>query len=107
MSFETITPARLDEKLKRGEKILLIDVREPHEHEVARIEGARLLPLSRFEEWAGTLQPEDETFVLCHHGIRSAQVCAYLAGHGFGKMVNVAGGIDAWSRDVDKGVPRY
>lgn len=107
MDFETITPAELDEKLKRGEKFFLIDVREPQEHEAARIEAAQLLPLSRFQEWAGALNAEDEIVVICHHGIRSAQVCAYLAGQGFTKMVNLAGGIDAWSCDVDRSVPRY
>lgn len=107
MNFETITPAQLDERLKRGEKVFLIDVREPQEYEVARVEAARLLPLSRFQEWAEALNPEDEIVVMCHHGIRSAQVCAYLASEGFTKMVNVAGGIDAWSCEVDRSVPRY
>ena len=107
MPYETITPAKFAERLERGEQVRLIDVREPEEFELARVEGAELLPLSRFQEWAGTLNPEDEIVVMCHHGIRSAQVCAYLAQQGFARMVNLAGGIDRWSSEVDGSVPRY
>lgn len=93
--------------MKRGERLLLIDVREPVEHDLARVEGARLLPLSKFNEWSGTLNPDEEIVVMCHHGIRSAQVCAYLAEQGFKKLHNLAGGIDRWSYEVDASVPRY
>lgn len=107
MDYETITPAELDARLKRGDELLLIDVREVVEHEIARIESARLLPLSVFQEWAGTLDPEAEIVVMCHHGIRSAQVCAFLARQGFTKLSNLAGGIDRWSQEVDASVPLY
>jgi rhodanese-related sulfurtransferase len=107
MEYQTITPAELDARRKRGDELLLIDVREVFEHEVARIEGARLLPLSVFNEWAGTLDPAAEIVVMCHHGIRSAQVCSVLARQGFAKLSNLAGGIDRWSRDVDPLVPLY
>ena len=107
MSYETISPEQLAERRKSGEGPLLIDVREPHEYELARIEGAKLLPLSRFEEWADSLDPAEEIVVMCHHGIRSAQVCALLARHGYQKMRNLAGGIDRWSCEVDGRVPRY
>jgi rhodanese-related sulfurtransferase len=107
MTYETITPTEVAERLERGERVRLIDVREPEEFALARVEGAELLPLSRFEEWAGALKPEDEIVVMCHHGIRSAQVCAYLARQGFTRMINLAGGIDRWSVEVDRDVPRY
>ncbi|HMF58536.1 MAG TPA: rhodanese-like domain-containing protein [Pyrinomonadaceae bacterium] len=107
MNFETITPAALDECMKRGDEVNLVDVREEVEYEIARIEGARLLPLSRFNEWASTLSPEDEFVFMCHHGIRSAQVCSFLARQGFKKLHNLAGGIDGWSREVDQRVARY
>ncbi len=97
----------LDERLKRGDELLLIDVREAVEHQIARIEGARLLPLSAFAEWAGTLDPDEEIVMMCHHGIRSAQVCAFLAREGFKRLSNLAGGIDRWSREVDESVPLY
>jgi adenylyltransferase/sulfurtransferase len=107
MSYETILPKQLDARIKRGERVRLIDVREPMEYEIARIEGAELLPLSRFNEWAHTLSAEEEIVVMCHHGIRSAQVCAVLAREGFGKLYNLAGGIDRWSDEVDPSVPQY
>jgi adenylyltransferase/sulfurtransferase len=107
MSYQTITPAQLAGRLEGGERVRLIDVREPEEFALARVEGAELLPLSRFREWAGALSPDEEIVVMCHHGIRSAQVCAYLATQGFTKMFNLAGGIERWSWEVDQSVPRY
>ena len=107
MNYDSVTPAQLDERLKRGEPLRLIDVREPEEHALASLEGAELLPLSRFSEWAATLSPEEEIVVMCHHGIRSAQVCALLARGGFTKLANISGGIDRWSCEVDRLVPRY
>lgn len=106
-NYETISPAELKQRMASGDNLLLIDVREPIEYEMARIEGARLLPLSRFPEWAATLDPQQEIVFMCHHGIRSAQVCAHLAREGFEKLYNLAGGIDSWSCEVDPGVPRY
>ncbi len=107
MNYETITPIETAARLERGEKFYFIDVRELEEYELARVEAARLLPLSRFNEWAGTLDPEAEIVVMCHHGVRSAQVCQFLARQGFGKLHNLAGGIERWSREVDHNVPRY
>jgi rhodanese-related sulfurtransferase len=107
MDYKTITPAELDARLKRGDEFFLIDVREPVEHEIARIEGAQLLPLSICQEWAGALDPDAETVVMCHHGIRSAMVCAFLANKGFTNLSNLEGGIDRWSDEVDPRVPRY
>jgi rhodanese-related sulfurtransferase len=107
MSFLTITPAEFAERRRRGEEMLLVDVREPEEYELARVEGARLLPLSLFNEWATSLDREQETVFICHHGIRSAQVCAFLARQGFTKIYNLAGGIDRWSNEIDPSVPRY
>lgn len=107
MNYETILPVELSARMRRGEQVTLIDVREMVEYQIAHIEGARLLPLSRFQEWAAKLNPEEEIIVLCHHGIRSAHVCSVLAGQGFKRMVNLAGGIDRWSTDVDSSVPVY
>ena len=107
MAFNTITPSQLSELLRGEEPPLVVDVREPEEYELARIEGARLLPLSLFNEWAPSLDRERETVFMCHHGIRSARVCAWLARQGFEKLHNLAGGIDRWSADIDPTVPRY
>ncbi len=107
MSYETITPKQLEARIKRGERLRLIDVREPIEYEIARIKGAELLPLSKFNEWAAALNPDEEIVVMCHHGIRSAQVCAMLMRGGFKRLYNLAGGIDRWSQEVDSSVPQY
>ena len=107
MNYETITPAELQERRERGQQVLLIDVREADEYERAHIKGARLLPLSQFNEWAATLDPSIEAVVMCHHGIRSAQVCAYLTRQGFKNLSNLEGGIDRWSCEIDRSVPRY
>lgn len=102
-----MTPGELREKITRGEKFRLIDVREPVEYEIARIEGAELLPMTLANEWVGALRPEEEIVFFCHHGVRSRHVCEYLAQQGFKKLYNLAGGIDSWSQEVDKNVPRY
>ncbi len=107
MLYESITPKQLAERLKTGEKLRLIDVREPQEYAVARIDAAELLPLTRFNEWIETLEPEQEIVVMCHHGIRSANVCMFLVRNGFEKVFNLEGGIDSWSLEVDENTPRY
>lgn len=91
--------------------IQLIDVRERSEADLAYIPGFDLYPLSEFEQWSEkiltTLQAEAETIVICHHGMRSAQLCQWLSMRGFTSVKNVAGGIDAYSRIVDSSVRRY
>ena len=107
MLYQTILPSELAERLQTGEKINLIDVREPLEHEIASIQGAKLLPLSQFNEWIDDLKPDEEIIVMCHHGIRSANVCLFLLRNGFEKVFNLEGGIDLWSKEVDAKVARY
>lgn len=89
------------------EQTNLIDVREPFEFEIARIDGAKLLPLGRFGEWIETLRSDAEIVVMCHHGVRSARVCQYLSQNNFTKVFNLDGGIEAWSLEVDGDVARY
>jgi rhodanese-related sulfurtransferase len=107
MSYKTITPSEYAARATRGERVRLIDVREPGEFELARVEGAELLPLSRMGEWEDALKDDEEIVFMCHHGIRSGHVCAHLARKGFTKLYNLAGGIDRWSSEVDPNVPRY
>ncbi|WP_338441535.1 rhodanese-like domain-containing protein [Synechococcus elongatus IITB4] len=89
----------------------LIDVREPAEVELASLPGFRVYSLSRYAEWADRigqdLDRSKETIVLCHHGMRSAQMCQWLLTQGFEHVVNLRGGIDAYSRLVDARVPLY
>lgn len=93
------------------EELQLVDVREPEEVAIAYVKGFDILPLSQFAEWADEIQtrfdPHAETLVLCHHGIRSAQMCQWLSHQGFTNVKNVAGGIDAYSILVDPTIPRY
>ena len=89
----------------------LIDVREPGELAIAQLEGFENLPLSEFAEWSAQIQtrfdPAAETIVMCHHGMRSAQMCQWLVSQGFANVKNLIGGIDAYACVIDPTVPRY
>jgi rhodanese-related sulfurtransferase len=102
-----MTPKEYAERRGRGEALRLIDVREEWEHDLVRVEDAELMPISSMAEWEGTLDPAEEIVFMCHHGFRSASVCAFLARKGFAKLHNLSGGIDRWSVEVDRSVPRY
>jgi rhodanese-related sulfurtransferase len=89
----------------------LIDVREPQEVAIAKLPDFIHLPLSQYHQWADTihahLDPTAETIVMCHHGIRSAQMCQWLRQQGFENVKNLAGGIDAYSVLIDHQICRY
>jgi adenylyltransferase/sulfurtransferase len=106
---QEIDVAELRARLDAGGDLLLIDVREPHEWETARIEGARLIPLGGFEGRIEELAPwrERPIVVHCHHGGRSRRACELLLARGFSRVENLRGGIDAWSQEIDSSVPRY
>jgi rhodanese-related sulfurtransferase len=90
-----------------GDLPLLLDVREPWEFAICRIEGSRLLPMGRVVASLGELDPERETVVICHHGIRSQQVAYFLERQGFARVINLQGGVDAWAREVDREMATY
>jgi sulfur-carrier protein adenylyltransferase/sulfurtransferase len=104
---EEITVRELAERMRRGDAIELLDVREPWEHAYARIPGARLLPLGALAEAIPTLDPSREYVLQCHHGVRSMQGVGMLRAAGFRRVRNLAGGIAAWSAEVDPAVPSY
>ncbi len=104
--YESITPRELEERLSGGEELVLLDVREPWEFALARIEGARLVPMSEIPERVPEFDRDAETVVICHHGLRSAHVTQFLDRSGFRKVLNLKGGLDAYSV-VDPSVPRY
>jgi adenylyltransferase/sulfurtransferase len=87
--------------------LVVIDVREPHEYDIARIDGARLIPLSELPGRLGEIDGRAEIVTHCHHGLRSLAALELLKGAGFGRVRSLRGGIDAWSVDVDPEVPRY
>jgi len=94
-------------RVDRGEDLVLLDVRELQEWEYCHLEGAVFAPMSRFLQFMADLDPDRPTVVYCHTGVRSVFVAAHLQNQGFADVVSMAGGIDAWSRDVDPSVPRY
>jgi len=104
-----LTPAQVAEKLRSAEPPGLLDVREPEEHEIVALAGARLIPLGQLFHRAGEVEEwkDREVVVYCHHGIRSQQAIGILRQLGFTKLFNLAGGIDAWSREIDPALPRY
>jgi len=102
-----ISPQELHGRLIRGAAPALIDVRTPQEFAIARLAGARLIPLQELSTRIGELSSEDEMVVYCHTGQRSTYAAHWLREQGFSKARNLAGGIDAWSRTVDPSVPRY
>jgi rhodanese-related sulfurtransferase len=102
-----ITPADVKARLDGGEKLVLIDVREPWEQQLCRIEGAKLVPLGSLAASLQTLPDVDEVICYCHHGMRSLDAAAWLRFQGIEKAKSLAGGIERWSVEVDPKVPRY
>ena len=104
-----VSAADVAARLRRGEELLLLDVREPDEFAEAHIEGAKLLPLGELEPRLGELEgwKARPVVVHCHHGGRSARACRALLEAGFRDVANMTGGIEAWSLTVDSSVPRY
>jgi adenylyltransferase/sulfurtransferase len=103
----TITPQELKQKMDKGEKIVLIDVREPWEYSLAKIEGAVLMPLGTFASEYRKLDPNAEIVVHCHMGMRSMDATQFLLQQGFKNVKNLTGGIKAWSLQIDPSVPQY
>jgi|ERR1041385_6909773 adenylyltransferase/sulfurtransferase len=106
MSF-TITVKELKDRLDKGDKVFLLDVREPYEYSLAKIEGSVLVPLGTLPESLNQLDRNADIVAYCHHGMRSADAVGFLLQQGFSKVKNLVGGIDAWSIQVDPSVPRY
>ena len=88
-------------------KPLLLDVREPWEYQIVNLENSQLIPMRTIPQQANTLDPDQETIVICHHGIRSRQVARFLEGIGFSNLINLRGGLDAWARDTDPLLETY
>lgn len=104
-----ISVEALAERLRSGEPTLLLDVREPWEHEIARLPGSVLLPLGELAERVEELAVDEGMLVVvyCHHGIRSLSGAAILRRAGIERAVSLAGGIEAWSQRIDPSIPRY
>lgn len=103
-----VDPQEAQRRLNAG--AILIDVREPEEYALARIDGARLIPMqeipAEFQKLEG-LSGEGELLLLCHHGVRSLQAAQWLRQRGLENCFSVTGGIDRWSCEIDPKIPRY
>lgn len=95
----------LDDDLRR--RPVLLDVREPWEHEICLVEGSLTIPMNSIPDRCSSLDPDAEIVVICHHGGRSMQVALFLERSGFAKLHNLAGGVDAWARQIDTAMAVY
>ncbi len=102
-----ISVAELKRRRDAGERLVLLDVREPDEIATASLPGATLIPMMEIPRRAGELPRGVPVVVMCHSGGRSARVTEYLNRNGYPEAVNLAGGIDAWATEIDRSVPRY
>jgi adenylyltransferase/sulfurtransferase len=104
---EEITATELKRRLDAGEDLAMVDVREPHEWEICRIEGARLVPLGTLAERLHEFDSSRTYVMQCKVGARSARAIGQLQQAGFKKLLNLRGGVNAWAREVDPSMPLY
>ena len=102
-----ISPKELKASLDKGDKLVLVDVREEWEYSLAKLDGSILIPLGTLPQSLTRLNRDAEIIAICHHGMRSADATNFLLQQGFANVKNLVGGIDAWSTQVDGTVPRY
>lgn len=105
--MKSLTATQLKAKLDDGGKPVLLDVREQWEYDLGHISGSLHAPMPDVGQALELIDKDRETVVICHHGMRSYQVAAYLERSGFEEVFNLDGGVDAWSRDVDPQIPQY
>ena len=103
-----LEPNEVRELLARpASGLQLLDVRLPWEHETARLPGSTLIPMHEIARRVGELDRTKPVIVYCHHGVRSLQVALFLERSGFSDVINLSGGIDAYSLEADPSIPRY
>ena len=103
-----ISPSEIRAKIDAGEALRLIDVREPFEYAICRIEGAELIPMRSIPQHLKDLDDDGpELIIYCHHGVRSLSVVDWLRRQGIENCRSMSGGIDLWSAQIDPAVPRY
>jgi adenylyltransferase/sulfurtransferase len=107
MSIQHLDPTHVAALLASNDAPIIIDVREPWEYDLVHLPVSTLIPLSTLSARANELDPTRSYALLCHHGMRSEMAANWLLQHGFTRLINIDGGIDAWSMDVDQSLPRY
>lgn len=105
--YKDLHPSEVKKILDSKNRTRLIDVREEWEYRIAHIENTELMPMSNFMKYLDQLNADDELIIYCHTGGRSANICRFLADKGFKNLINLKGGIEAWSNEIDQSVPRY
>ena len=103
----TMSVQELKHRIDAGNAPFLLDVREPYEYSLAKLEGSVLIPLGTLPQSLEKLDRNTEIVAYCHHGMRSADAVGFLLQQGFTDVKNLVGGIDAWSVQVDPSIPRY
>lgn len=100
-------PVELATHLQAGHAPVLLDVREPWEWNLCRLPDAILIPMGELPARLNELDKEAVTVVICHHGVRSYRAARYLETAGFGDVINLSGGVQAWADEIDPAMPRY
>ena len=102
-----ITAEELKRRLDRHDPVTVVDVRDPWEVQICRLENSLHMPMEEIPFRIDELNPEDEFVVICHQGVRSAAICDWMERQGYLRVKNLAGGLDAWARAVDPTMRRY
>lgn len=102
-----ITPTELKDKLDRGERPVMLDVRQPWEAKICSLPGSRNIPMGELAQRATELERGEEIVVYCHHGMRSAAVAGMLHHMGYARVLNLEGGISRWAHDIDPVMRQY
>ena len=102
-----MTPYEIDARLKAGEPLALLDVREPYEVMISRLDHTLHIPMSQLANRWPEIPHDRPVVVFCHHGVRSSQAIRYLQTHGYTNLINMQGGIDAWAKQIDPSIPQY
>ncbi len=106
--MQEMTPQQVYDYLQKNtNKPLLLDVREPWEYQICRIEGSELIPMQKIPSHLNKLDPKQETIVICHHGVRSRMVVQFLEQAQFENVINLSGGVNAWAQSVELDMPSY
>ncbi len=104
---KSISPKEVHDRLQAEDDFVLLDIRQPSEIDLACIDDAICIPMGEIPNVYEQLSKEKDIVVICHHGIRSARICEFLRSQGYERAINMTGGTDAWSVEVDPSLPRY
>ncbi|WP_455205815.1 rhodanese-like domain-containing protein [Kaarinaea lacus] len=105
--MQNIDVHELKQLMDENANPVLLDVREAWEYSICHIQGSKLVPMREIHNAIDELDPSQPTVVICHHGIRSQQVCFLLNRMGFNKLYNLRGGVQAWANEIDPAMPTY